>query len=165
MTSPRIVTSGIVVAYSNIPRRTVNLPEGEYKLPMLLPPLHKVKALEAHLRTLKAKQTVDGWGYSLRSWLELALSIPEFVEALDLLSGCIDIKFGGDGFRLTRASGQVNFYFTLLNLGRLIHSPEYVFTLLSWRGKENRESFEDNTELFIKEIEELISTGIDVDVV
>lgn len=142
----------------------MSLPEGDYTLPMLLPSLQKVKALEKQLQSLAPTETIDGYRCRLKDWLKMALSIPDFVEALDLSSGCIEIKLGGDGFRITRSGGQVNMYFTLFNLGKLIHSPQYVFTLATWGGKEKYEELESNLSELFMEVGEVIQEGVDIDV-
>jgi hypothetical protein len=138
------------------------LKEGEYDLPMFFPSLKKVKDLEKHLRTLDIQTTSNGCGSTFSQWFQMAFKIPAFVESMDLSTGSIDIKFGGDGFRMARSSSHVNLYFTLFNLGKLIHSPVYVFTLASLDGKESRSILKDNLRTILDDLTNLQQNGINI---
>lgn len=148
----------------DINRRIVSLEEGEYILPVLFPPLRKIRQLEEQLKTLDVEIIPDGHKSSVKQWLQRALSIPAFVNLLDLSSNTIELKVGGDGFCLTRTSGQVNMYFTLFNLGQLIHSPRFVFTLLTANGIEDQELFKNNFMTLMEELKSLTDDGFDVNI-
>lgn len=64
----------------------------------------------------------------------MAFKIPAFVDAMDLSNDSIELKFGGDDFKMSHTSGQVNMYLTIFNLGTLIHTPTYIFTLATFKG-------------------------------
>lgn len=127
---------------------------------MLLPPIDHLRKLEKDLRQLQIDATSNGATSTLSKWLEL-IAETELMNALNLTDGTLKIKFGGDGFKMTCANGQVHFYFTIFNLGSLIHSPLFVFTLASFQGKETSDLVEKN--LTLDDIDKLQSQGIDLE--
>ncbi len=60
--------------------------------------LEKVKKFEQELQKLDVTDLPDGACINLSNWLNLALSIPSFVDALELDSGILSLKIGGDGY-------------------------------------------------------------------
>lgn len=128
----------------------------------LFPSLKKVKAFEQKLQIINLQRTANGSYASVNKWIELMFAIPDFVNELDLKDKKLLFKIGGDGFRLSRGRDQVNMYFTLFNLGQLIHSPAYVFTLLALEGRETRELFGVNLSLFLEEFRQLKEKGTTV---
>jgi len=126
---------------------------------MLLPPLQDLKKLENELRQLELHATKDGAMATLTKWLEL-IAGTQLMDAMDLSDFVIRIKLGGDGFKMTRANGEVNFYFTLFNLGTLIHSPLFVFTLGCFEGKEESSLLKDNLPPLLQDIDQLQVKGI-----
>jgi hypothetical protein len=138
------------------------LKEGEYNMSVLFPSLKKVKDLEKKLKTLDVENTPNGKAVTLTQWFEMAFKIPALVEAMDLSTNCLEIKLGGDGFRMTRTSNHVNIYFTLFNLGTLIHSPVFTFTLASLNGKESKELLDNNLQLILEDLNKLQENGIDI---
>jgi hypothetical protein len=74
----------------------------------------------------------------------------------------LQLKIGGDGFHLSRWNEEVNFYITLLNLGELIHSPDFVWILSTYTGVENIESFQASLSKIVEEIENIAVSGIDI---
>jgi hypothetical protein len=81
------------------------------------------------------------------------------LEALNLSSGILSLKISSDGYKLIKTSGVVNMYFTLFNLGELIHSPHFVFTLGIILRKQNIDLFKNNFGTFEKELFNLQQQG------
>jgi len=57
----------------------------------------------------------------------------------------------------------VNMYFTLLNLGKLIQSPEFVFTLAIFGGDEKYKNLKANLTDLLEELKDLKEGGLTVD--
>lgn len=131
---------------------------------MLFPPLPVLKTLEEELKTLDIEITTDGCIIKISDWLTKAFNIKAFVDALDLTTNVLELKFGGDGFHMAQTHKQMNIYLTLFNLGTLIHSPLYVFTLATIRGKESKQLLENNLPLMLQELDLLCKDGISIDV-
>jgi len=130
--------------------------------PRLLPSLKKVKDLQKSLENLHTFATMDGRRVSLKEFLTKCLQINEFRESLTITDNLLEIKIGGDGFRLSRLIGAVDIYFTLFNLGPVIHSPEFAFLLGIFNISEEYESLKNNTQELISEIEDLSKNGMDI---
>ena len=108
--------------------------------------------------------TQDGNAVSLKDLLVKVMSFKKLLQAMDLENNCLQLKIGGDGFHLSRYKNGLNFYFTLLNLGKLVHSPEYTFTLAILKADEKRDTFVNNLGPIIEEMKSLQATGIEVDI-
>jgi hypothetical protein len=80
----------------------------------------------------------------------MTFGILALMEALDLSNGTLQIKFGRDEFRIVRGYNQMNLYFTLFNLGKLIHSSKYIFTLAFLKPKNQWKYCKIIWELFCK---------------
>ena len=143
-------------------KRRLNLNGDLITMPKILPSLKSIKILEKDLQKLDHNTLLNGQCIKLKDWLNLAFTIPIFIKELDLTSGIISFKIGDDGYKLTNSTGAVNFYFTLFNLGELIHSPNFIFTLAVISGTENFELLQNNLQEFNTELTELQQRGIDL---
>jgi hypothetical protein len=125
----------------------------------------KVKEEQDKLKSkLSPIQTACGSFYNPTEYLLRLLENDQYKRTMDLASGKIQLKLAADGFRQTRMLGATNFYFTLLNFGKLIHSPFYNFTVATLEVPEDDiELMRLNLAPMLANLKLLQETGIDVD--
>jgi len=144
-----------------IPRVLKNL---NVSMPNLFPSLKRLKQFEKELQTLNQFKTQNGCAVSLTFWLQRIVQIGDLTAAMNLEDNVLRLKIGGDGFHINRHQDCVNFYFTILNLGSLVHSPEYVFTLASIIAEESETTMQTNFGSFMQELASMMTDGIDLDI-
>ena len=115
--------------------------------------------MEEQFRILHIFEVNTGFITSIKAWLDEALNIPSFYQLLNLTNNILEFKMGCDLFKLTRRETCINWYFTFFNLGELINSPQFVWTVAIFTGKEDQQNIRANLTNLIKELEDLLDNG------
>lgn len=131
--------------------------------PILFPTYEQLVVYLKKLTVLETISTIDGKRISFKKTLIQLLENEELYKHLEFgENNLLQIKCGGDGFKLTRWIGEVNFYFTILNLRELIHSPDFVWLIATYSASENYDTFCNNFKELVNEIEDIATNGINI---
>lgn len=134
------------------------------KFPSLFPSYEKVDKLAKELKSLETIATENGKRVKLPTLITQLIQNEELYKhfKFENNSNTLNIKFGGDGFWLTNREKTVNFYLTFLNLGELVHSPDFVWVAVTYSGDEEYKIMKTNVEEVLMEMEMLTKEGIDI---
>lgn len=61
-----------------------------------------------------------------------------------------------------RVAGETAFYFTLFNLGELIHSPQFIWTLALFEGNDNHDNINAHLQPILQELQNCAEKGLDI---